>query len=205
MFFPPPDCLSLPISYEMVTLQHSFSHCSHLVRCQGTGRLAALLPTSSHCASGVSIARARPNMYTTQLISWMLVSEPRINMMDPTICWSLGRSLSWGFIKCRGQQLGISSRARTECNVLQVAIGESDKYGASLKTEGRKNPVCRTHGPSRLPMRLSAHMRNVLGLSPNIWKRVALSYFQESNLEISNQGDHSPFIRDPSKQPQGQG
>ena len=123
----------------MVILQHSFANCSRLLRCQCTGCLAALLPTPSHGSSGISTARARVKTYAVKLISCTLVSEPGINMMEPTMCWNLGQSLSWGLLRCRGQQPGGGSTAHTEHVVLPGASGEDDKHGASLKIEGRKN------------------------------------------------------------------
>lgn len=180
----------------MVILQHSFSNCSRLLRCQCTGHLAAL-PTPSHCASGFSTARARVNMYTMQLISCMLVSEPRINVMDPTICRGLGQSLSWGLIKCRGQQLGTGSTAYTERIVLKVAIGEDDKYEASLKVEGRKNPFA---GPTDLHGYRCASLLT--------WEMYRVyhthTHTHKSGIIIFPRIKYQ-FIRNPSKEPQGQG
>lgn len=68
------------------------SHCSRLLRCPCTGCLAALLPSASHRASGVSVARARVPLDVVQLRSCPLASEPRINTTAPTICWNLGQA-----------------------------------------------------------------------------------------------------------------
>lgn len=184
MVFPPLDCLLLPASYETVILRHSFSNCSCLLRCQRTGHLAALLPTPPHRVSGISTVRARVNMYTVQLTSCTLVSEPRINVMDPTICWSLGQGLSWGPVKCRGQQLGVSSTAHTEHIVLQVATGEDDKYGASLKMQGRKHPFAGPTGLHGYRFAFLLTWRIYWAYHQNKRKlniEAALSYFQESN------------------------
>lgn len=134
-------------------------------------------------------------MYTMQLISCTLVSEPRINMMDPTICWGLGQSLSWGLIRCRGQQLGIGSIAHTEHIVLKAAIGENDKYEASLKIEGRKNLFA---GPMGLhgyqcASLLTWEMYRIYHQKKK--KKVALSYFLESNTNSLGIQARNPKVR----------
>lgn len=50
-----------------------------------------------------------------------------------------------------------------------------------IKNWGGEIPY-RTRGSSQLSTCLSAHTKNVLGLSPKMRKQVALSYFQESNI-----------------------
>lgn len=53
----------------------------------------------------------------------------------------LGAESQLSLIRCRGQQPGVSSAALAEHITLQGAPGEDDKYGASLKIEGRRNPM----------------------------------------------------------------
>lgn len=81
--------------------------------------------------------------------------------MDPTICWSLGPESQLSLTGCRGQQPGVSSAAPAEHMVLKGAIGEDDKYGGSLKIEGRKESLGKNPWASRLLICLSAHMKNL--------------------------------------------
>lgn len=124
-------------------LQHSFANCSRLLRCQCPGHLAAPLPTPSHGESGVSTARAWVNTYPIQLISCTLVLEPRINMMDPATCWSLGQRLG-SPTRTEGSPPPRSAaqcwprgpdRARCAPRGLQ---GGRQRW-APLKTDGRRN------------------------------------------------------------------
>lgn len=85
----------------------------------------------SHYASGVSTAGARVNMYSMQLISCTLVSDPKTDMVEPTICISLGQSSSREPLEYKGQRLGVSAAAHTEPILFKVAIGEDNDYEAS--------------------------------------------------------------------------
>lgn len=63
---------------------------------------------------GIGTVRPEVNTYTAQLISCALLSEPKINMIDPTICLGLGLRLKRGLTESKGQQLGTNFAAHRE-------------------------------------------------------------------------------------------
>lgn len=163
MFFPPLDCLFLPMSYDMVILQHSFSNCSRLLRHQCTGRLAALLPTPTHCVSGISTARAWANMYTMQLISIRAKNRHygSNNMLD--LGWKSQLNLTKRQRSAAWQQLCDTHGAHGT----QSGHWRGRQIWGLIKNWGEEKSLCKTHRASPLPICLSAHMKNSLGLSPN--------------------------------------
>lgn len=124
----------------MAILQHSFANCSRLLRRQCTGCLAALLPTPSHGWSGISTARVCVNTYAMQLIGCTLdISIRARNQYDgANNVLELGSEsqLRTPQMQRPAAWRGLHSPHRHI--VLPGAIGEDDKYGASLKIEGRK-------------------------------------------------------------------
>lgn len=89
-------------------------------------------PARFYYVPGISAVGSEVNVYTVQLISCTLLSEPKINMIDPTICLGLGRRLKGGLTKSKGQQLGTIFAVHRESFSSKLFIREDtndNQYG----------------------------------------------------------------------------